>query len=57
MGGVSDNLMRASDMLADLAGRAKQAEEHAAAARNQARTEVEQSANEGGGTGAGRQTA
>jgi hypothetical protein len=46
MAGVSENLMQTSDMLSALVSRAKQVEEHAAAARTQARAEVEQSADE-----------
>jgi hypothetical protein len=42
---VSEGLTRASDKLAELSGRAKEAEDHAAVARTQARADVERSAN------------
>ena len=41
---VSDRLMSTSDKLAELAARAKQAEDRAVAARSQAKAEIEQSA-------------
>jgi hypothetical protein len=43
---VSEGLTRASDKLAELSGRAKETEDHAAVARTQATADVERSANE-----------
>jgi hypothetical protein len=43
---TSEKLMDASQKLAKLSERAKEAEDHAATARNQARADVEKSANE-----------